>query len=81
VATLLGSHEGRAPRWRLTQVVRGQYEPFDALIRRFTKKLQQSGILAEARWRMAAVPRGERMRLKRRSAAKRRLRARKRQAQ
>jgi ribosomal protein S21 len=62
----------------LTQVVRGQYETVDALIRRFNKKIQQSGILAEARRRMAAVPRGEGLRLKNRAALKRRARERKR---
>ncbi len=35
----------------MTQVVAGRNEGFDSLLRRFSKKVQQDGILSEARRR------------------------------
>lgn len=55
----------------MTQVVRGQYEPFEKLLARFKKAFMASGIGPDARRRAYAMSRGERRRAKRATTAKR----------
>ncbi len=49
----LQSHrtEGRVIQGTLSEVIVGDGESFEAALRRFNKKIQQAGILAEARRR------------------------------
>lgn len=44
-------YEGREEARRLAEVRVGENETFESALRRFNKKIQQSGILAEARRR------------------------------
>ena len=43
--------EGRVTILELSEVIIGEGESFEAALRRFNKKIQQAGILAEARRR------------------------------
>ena len=46
-----GANHGREEARRLAEVRVGENESFESALRRFNKKIQQSGILAEARRR------------------------------
>ena len=46
-----GTTEGRVIHSQMSEVIIGDGEPFEAALRRFNKKIQQAGILAEARRR------------------------------
>ncbi len=43
--------EGRVIHSQMSEIIIGDGEPFEAALRRFNKKIQQAGILAEARRR------------------------------
>jgi len=58
----------------MTDVVLGDNESFDSLLRRFTKRVQQDGILSEARRRQYFETPS--LRRKKKEAAKRRKNAR-----
>ena len=45
------TESGVTPRDRMSEVIIGEGESFEAALRRFNKKIQQAGILAEARRR------------------------------
>ena len=47
----IGANHGRREARRLAEVRVGENETFESALRRFNKKIQQSGILAEARRR------------------------------
>jgi len=47
----IGANHGREEARRLAEVRVGENESFESALRRFNKKIQQSGILAEARRR------------------------------
>jgi len=53
----------------LTHVVAGNNEPFDSLLRRFTRKVQQDGVLSEVRFHNSFETPGEKR--KRKEAANR----------
>lgn len=58
----------------MAEVIVGEHEPFDAALKRFNKKVQQDGILAEARRRehyeKPSVRRRKKEAARRRKAAK-----------
>lgn len=56
----------------MVKVIVGEHECFEAALRRFGKKVQQHGILVEARRRIFFESRGARRRRKDAAAARRR---------
>ena len=59
----------------MTEVIPREGEPFQRTLKRFRRRVEQSGILKEARHRAYYLKPSERKRVKRRAAAKRRRRA------
>lgn len=73
------SEKGRLPRFGVhPSVIARPGEPFEALLFRFRRGVEASGILREARRRRDFIPTHERRREKVRAARRRRLRATKR---
>jgi small subunit ribosomal protein S21 len=55
----------------MTQVIRGPSEPFDSLLRRFTRKVSDDGIIAEFKRREAFESKSDKIKRKKAKARSR----------